>query len=92
MGLVHGPSLMFSVVCLCESTEGVQQKGDFSAAYHNKRDVSALVPHGKSTQKPLNSVFLLSVGFHELADASRFEKLSLCAEVSILSQSLNCYF
>lgn len=72
VGLVRGLSLMFSVVCICESNEGVQQKGDFSAAYHNNRDMSALVPHRKSTQKPLNSAFLLSVGCHELADASRF--------------------
>lgn len=88
----HGPSLMFSIVCICESIEGVQKKGGFSAAapfltYYNRRDMSTLVLHGKvlgSMAEPLNVVFLLSVAFNELADASRSEK------VSILSQCLNC--
>lgn len=55
--------------------------------------MSTLVLHGKvlrSVAEPLNVAFLLSVAFNELADAGRFEKVPLCAKVSILDQRLNC--
>lgn len=39
-GVVHGLSLMSSIVCACKGVKGAQHKEEFSAAAHNTTNVT----------------------------------------------------
>lgn len=84
-GLYMGPHLCSPLCVYVKALKEYSRKEtslpQLHCKYYNKRDMSTLVLHGKvlrSMPEPWNVVFLLSIAFNELADASRLEKLSLC--------------